>query len=53
MINKESIHMMKEGVILINCARGSLAGLDALIAGIEGILDMAEHEKGQWEVCAK
>ena len=31
MINKESIHMMKDGVIL----------------------DMAEHEKGQWEVCAK
>lgn len=117
MINKESIRMMKDGVILINCARGPLADLDALIegielekigalgldvidgeegithvdhrvdiisnqkmaylrqfrnvvmtqhmafyteeavasmarCGIEGILDMAEHEKGQWEVCA-
>lgn len=35
MINKESIAKMKQGVILINCARGSLMSVDDLIEGIE------------------
>lgn len=35
MINEESIAKMKEGVILINAARGALVDTKALIAGIE------------------
>ncbi|MCD7743679.1 MAG: D-isomer specific 2-hydroxyacid dehydrogenase family protein [Lachnospiraceae bacterium] len=52
MINQETIAKMKDGVILINCARGGLMDTDALIAGIEqkkigGLgLDCFEHEEG-------
>lgn len=35
MINEETISKMKKGVILINCARGPLMDLQALIKGIE------------------
>ncbi|MCC8063745.1 MAG: D-isomer specific 2-hydroxyacid dehydrogenase family protein [Clostridiales bacterium] len=52
MINRDTIARMKDGVILINCARGSLMDTEALIAGIEGQkigglgLDCFEHEEG-------
>ncbi|MCD8012570.1 MAG: D-isomer specific 2-hydroxyacid dehydrogenase family protein [Lachnospiraceae bacterium] len=52
MINQGTIAKMKDGVILINCARGGLMDTDALIAGIEnkkigGLgLDCFEHEEG-------
>ncbi|MCD8075707.1 MAG: D-isomer specific 2-hydroxyacid dehydrogenase family protein [Lachnospiraceae bacterium] len=52
MINSNSIARMKDNVILINCARGTLMDTDALIAGIEqkkigGLgLDCFEHEEG-------
>lgn len=52
MINDESIGKMKDGVILINCARGGLADLDALIRGIESEkigalgLDTVDGEEG-------
>lgn len=52
MINHESIESMKHGVILINCARGELMELDALVDGIEngqigGLgLDTVEGEQG-------
>lgn len=52
MINGETIAMMKAGVIIINCARGSLIDTEALIAGIESRkigfagLDVVEHESG-------
>lgn len=35
MIGKDEIHKMKEGVILINCARGGLYNEDALYEGIQ------------------
>lgn len=35
MIDKESISRMKDGVVLINCARGGLMDISALIDGIE------------------
>ena len=35
MINHDTIAMMKDQVIIINYARGSLADPDALIEGIE------------------
>lgn len=35
MINEETISKMKDGVVLINCARGPLMDLQALIQGIE------------------
>lgn len=35
MINDESLSQMKKGVILINCARGSLTDIKALTRGIE------------------
>lgn len=34
-INLESISKMKDGVIIINCARGELADIHALVEGIE------------------
>lgn len=42
---------MKDGVIIINCARGALIDTDALIEGIEmeswfAGLDVVEHESG-------
>lgn len=52
MINEAAIKDMKSGVIIINCARGSLIDTDALIAGIESGkvgfagLDVVEHESG-------
>ena len=52
MINRESISMMKPGVIIINCARGPLADPDALIEGIESEkigalgLDVIDGEEG-------
>lgn len=51
-INRESISMMKLGVIIINCARGPLADPDALIEGIESEkigalgLDVIDGEEG-------
>lgn len=50
-INMESIAKMKKGVILINCARGGLADMEALISGIESEhigalgIDTAEGEE--------
>lgn len=35
MINRERIAKMKDGVILINCSRGELADIEALVEGIE------------------
>ncbi len=52
MINEAAINAMKQGVIIINCARGSLIDTDALIAGIESGkvgfagLDVLEYESG-------
>ncbi len=52
LINKETIKKMKDGVILINCARGGLMNLDDLIDNIEtckigGLgLDTVETEEG-------
>jgi len=52
MINAESLGKMKDGVVIINCARGGLADLDALIDGIESGkigalgLDVVEGEEG-------
>lgn len=51
-INKESLAKMKDGVVIINCARGDLADVDALIKGIETEkigalgLDVVEFEEG-------
>lgn len=52
LVNKESIGRMKDGVIIINCARGELADMDSMIKGIErgkiGALglDVVEGEEG-------
>lgn len=52
MINQESIAKMKNGVILVNCARGGLTDTEALIEGIESMqigalgMDTAEGEEG-------
>jgi D-lactate dehydrogenase len=52
MIDRETIAKMKDGVILINCARGELMDIEALIEGIEtekiGALgmDTSEGEEG-------
>ncbi len=52
MIDRDAIAKMKDGVILINCARGALMDTEALIAGIEqekigGLgLDCFEREEG-------
>lgn len=52
MINQETIRKMKDQVILINCARGELMDLEALVDGIEsgklgGLgLDTVEGEQG-------
>lgn len=51
-INQESISRMKDGVVLINCARGGLMDIHALIDGIEREkigalgLDTVEDEEG-------
>ncbi len=52
LINETVIDKMKQGVMIINCARGALIDTDALIAGIESGkvgfagLDVVEHEHG-------
>ncbi|WP_455717046.1 D-isomer specific 2-hydroxyacid dehydrogenase family protein [Anaerosporobacter sp.] len=52
LINADTIREMKDGVSIINCARGSLIDSQALIDGIESGkigfagLDVVEHEKG-------
>ena len=52
MINRETIGKMKDGVVIINCSRGELADIEALIEGIErekiGALgmDTSEGEEG-------
>lgn len=51
MINDETISRMKKGVVLINCARGALTDIQALISGIESErigalgLDCMEYEE--------
>lgn len=51
-VNRESLSKMKDGVILINCARGALMDMQTLIEGIEqekiGALgvDTVEEEEG-------
>jgi lactate dehydrogenase-like 2-hydroxyacid dehydrogenase len=52
MINQETIALMKDGVVLINCARGELIDIEAMIEGIENEkigalgLDVIETEEG-------
>jgi D-lactate dehydrogenase len=52
MIDKSAIDKMKQGVMIINCARGSLIDTQALIDGIDSGkigfagLDVIEHENG-------
>lgn len=52
MINKEAVSKMKDGVVLINCARGELMDIEAVIDGIETQkigalgLDVIENEEG-------
>ena len=52
MINRDVIAKMKDGIVLINCSRGELMDMDALIEGIEskkigGLgLDTVEGETG-------
>ena len=52
MINRDSIAQMKDGVILINCARGELMCVEDIIEGIETRkigalgLDVIEDEEG-------
>ena len=56
MINADTIARMKDGVILINCARGGLMDTEALITGIEQKkigalgLDCFEYEEGIYHV---
>ena len=51
-INHETIAKMKDGVILINCARGGLTDIDALVDGVESEkigalgMDTVEGEEG-------
>lgn len=52
MINRQTIAKMKKGVVLINCARGGLMDIDAVVEGIEMEqigrlgLDVIEGEEG-------
>lgn len=52
MINRDSLARMKDGVILVNCARGELMCVEDIIEGIETRkigalgLDVIEHEEG-------
>ena len=52
MIDAAAIAKMRQGVMIINCARGALIDTDALIDGIESGrigfagLDVVEHESG-------
>ena len=51
-IDREAIAKMKDGVVIINCARGELAELEALVEGIESEkigalgMDTCEGEEG-------
>lgn len=51
-INAESIAKMKDGVIIVNCARGELADINALVDGIESMkigalgMDTLEGDQG-------
>lgn len=51
MINADTLSQMKKGVVLINCARGALTDIKALISGIESEhigalgLDCIEYEE--------
>ena len=51
MVNKESIAQMKDGVVLVNTARGALIDTPALIEGVKSkkishaVLDVIENEK--------
>lgn len=51
-INAESIAKMKDGIILVNCARGELMDSEALVEGIESMkigalgMDTLEGEEG-------
>lgn len=59
MINEGSINKMKDGVILINAARGELMDIQALIKGIENQkigalgLDVIENENGIYHMDRK
>ena len=52
MVNRESLSRMKDGVMLINTARGELMDIDAITEGIETekigslAMDVFEHEQG-------
>ena len=52
MINREAVALMKDGVILVNTARGSLIDTEALIEGLDSrkigfaALDVMENETG-------
>lgn len=52
MIDRETIAKMKDGVILINCSRGELMDIDALVEGVESQkigalgMDTSEGEEG-------
>jgi D-lactate dehydrogenase len=52
MINSQTIAQMKDGVILINCSRGELMDIEALVDGIESQkigalgMDTAEGDEG-------
>lgn len=52
MIDRDALAMMKDGVGIVNCARGALIDSDALIDAIESgkvgfaCLDVVEHESG-------
>lgn len=52
MVNRETIAKMKDGVVLINTARGELMDVEALIEGIEGekigrlAMDVFDEEEG-------
>lgn len=52
MINRDTIDKMKKGVVLINCARGPLMDIEAVVEGIENEqigrlgLDVIEGEEG-------
>lgn len=52
MIDREAIAKMKDGVVLVNCARGELTELEALVEGIESMklgalgIDTVEGEQG-------
>ncbi len=51
-VDRESLKKMKDGVILVNTARGELMDIDALTEGIENrkigglAMDVFEHEQG-------